>query len=123
MDPRQNSLFNDVNTQSPQPMGRASYKRNSQLSANDVCAILDSCLRCSVKKISFDGLEVEFTSPQIVDVEAVQAGCLPLVESADRQGRRDGLAALGESVDDELEMLKITDPLLYEKFAAEQEDK
>lgn len=124
MNSKPDGLFNDVPTQEAQPKRSMGYKRNSQLSAGDVCAILDSCLRCSVKKIWFNGLEVDFqTPPNFIEHEAVRAVCPPLVESAECQGRRDSLTLLGDSVDDELEMLKLTDPLLYEKFMAEQEAK
>jgi hypothetical protein len=90
-----------------------------------VCAILDAAFRNSVTKFSFGGLVVEFaTKPETPECEAVGTGS-PILSDEDqlRQGRREHLTSLADSVDDELEMLKITDPMLYEKMMVEHEAK
>lgn len=114
-------LFNGVSTQSPQPKRRGPNKVKDSLCGTDVCAILDSCLRCNVKSFSFGGLVVEFQSQVQSAIEAVRE-VFPSVSTQDAecQGRRDSLTALGDCVDDELEALKITNPFLYEKYMAEQ---
>lgn len=113
---------NAQEAQQAEPKRRGRYRDRRVLNAADVCAILESCLRSKVQKFSFGGLEVEFKSQAVDETEAIRAGCPQPVEGEVSQGRLDGLAALGDRVEDELEMLKITNPVLYEKFAAEQHE-
>lgn len=125
MEPVPSGLFNDVETQRPQPVRRKAYSKDLRLSADNVCAILDAANRNSVTKLSFGGLVVEFaTKPETPECEAVETGS-PVLSDEDqlRQGRREHLTSLADSVDDELEMLKITDPMQYEKLMAEHEAK
>jgi hypothetical protein len=124
MEPVPSGLFNDVPTQRPQTIRRKAYTKDLRLSADNVCAILDSCFRNSVTKFSFGGLEVEFeTKPETPECEAVGIGSPIFSEDHERQGRREHLTLLADTVDDELEMLKITDPMLYEKMMVEHEAK
>jgi hypothetical protein len=110
-----------------QPKRRRRSSDKSILSSKDVCAILDSCLRCRVSRFSFRCAGLEFSAQWATDAgEAVGTGMSPLqVDGLEEvsQGRRDSLEDLGNLVDDELEMLKITDPLQYEKFLADEAKK
>lgn len=110
-------------TQSVEPVQRRRYGEPKPLSHSEVCAILETCLKCGVSNFSYNGLVVSFGQSPVAH-EAVLAGCpASSVAEEESQGRLDGLTALGERVDDELEMLKITNPLLYEKYAADEANK
>lgn len=106
--------------QSPEPKRRRRSVDRNMLSHSEVCAILETCLRCGVSQFSYNGLVLSFLKGSPVSHEAVLAGCptSPVTAEEVAQGRADGLTALANGVDDELEMLKITDPFAYEKFIA-----
>lgn len=108
-------------------------KRLGPLSADDVCAIVDKCNQCNVQSLSFRGLELSFQSKDSpvtfdgVDVGApsTAAATNASLEETRRRLREldgatvsDNLAGIRaeniESVEDELEMLKVTNPSAYE---------
>lgn len=108
--------LNSEMAQSPEASPRRRYGEPKPLSQSEVCAILDTCLRCGVSSFSFNGLVVAFGSQPPGTHEAVLAGSPSSSQEDESHGRLNGLAGL---VDDELEMLKITNPVLYEKHMAD----
>ena len=96
------------------------------LKVSDLCHIIRTCSACNVSRLQFSDVQLEFAAGVRVvnptEQESIGAGCSPISDAElESQGRHDSLQALGDRVEEELEMLKITDPVRYEKFLVEDQ--
>lgn len=110
-----------INQRTPEAVQPEVQKANDAegLSVKDICAIISLCERSNILSFQFGALRLLFKKS--IDVPKIKRSETVLNPSAPLKGALKGrtkheLQGLSDIASEELELLKITDPLGYEEF-------
>lgn len=98
---------------------------NGILTSTDICKIIRECKKASVKSLKYAGLDVEMTQQTTEDhstwaiVEPTKLATETKID--DNDNAEDHQLDLEDHILDDLEHLKLTDPLEYEKLILDGE--
>jgi hypothetical protein len=92
----------------------------SKLSSKELCAIIKQCGESNVKKLEFEGLELNFYNENETDLRLIDANARAIITSSETNPQVSVEDELNHK-DQYLEELKITNPAEYEKMLFEGE--